>query len=176
MLFHPRRQFLKSKKKKPSSLKANINTWLNNLNFSLLCDSLWDFFFFFSDGVFVSSHCANSTRQLPLSVTFSLSSGRVPEVCSMTSSLASVSIFSLWAWPLLWVNQQSLNKSHFSISPVEHTRCFTEWHHCWLAPYWCPSDETCGWQRVCLIDRHGESPSDSHHGPGRSSGAPKGQR
>lgn len=64
--------------------------------------------------VFLSSNCANSMRQLPLSVTFSLSLGRVPEVCSMTSSSASVFIFSLWAWPLLWVNQQALTRATLS--------------------------------------------------------------
>lgn len=115
MPFHQGRQYLKKNKiHKPPSLKANINTWLNILNVSLLCDSLWVFLL-----VFLSFHCANSTRQLPLSVTFSLSLGRVPEVCSMTSSSASVSIFSLWAWPLLWVNQQALTRATLPFPPLD---------------------------------------------------------
>lgn len=71
-----------------------------------LCLVIYGFF----GRVFVSFHHANSTRQLSLSITFFSLSRESSRSVLDDFSLASVSIFSLWAWPLLWVNQQALTR------------------------------------------------------------------
>lgn len=99
MLCHQRRRSLKWQPEKMSSLKADINIWLNILNV------FWFFWLFF--GMFVSYCHANYPQQLSLWITFFSLNRESSRSVLDDFSLASVSIFSLWAWPLLWVNKQA---------------------------------------------------------------------